>query len=352
MFARLVDKRFDEFAASVNQRNYTQLRVFIMIGLVFAAADVAVEFILGGAARYFLFHVAALVYFIVLHVLYNLVLTQQTKHITLIFYLMEMPLMLIAVYMGTFLDPERPAITIMVFLCALPLFILDKPWRILQYIIAISVIFAVCCGIAKSRALFLTDMADLATYMLIAMAVNAFTLFERIDSVENVVRYRRKAEHDRLTGVYNRGGDERIKMLLENGVPGALLIIDVDDFKGINDAYGHGAGDEALVLLTKAVRREFRTTDVVMRLGGDEFLVYAAGMTDREMCRKKLSDLMQDICSIRVPCEGGIVPLSASIGCVMIGPDAQTEYAQAYKQADACLYRAKAAGKGRFELAE
>lgn len=83
-----------------------------------------------------------------------------------------------------------------------------------------------------------------------------------------------RAEHDPLTGVMNRGAFDSLKLALrDHPVPLALMILDVDVFKGINDTYGHEAGDDVLRQVARLLTHSFRPSDYVIRLGGDEFAV-------------------------------------------------------------------------------
>ncbi|MEA4965366.1 MAG: GGDEF domain-containing protein [Oscillospiraceae bacterium] len=344
----LLDQRFDVFRDQIRLRNYRRIRMFLIIGLLFSAIDAIVNLLLSRFSAFPLAPAAVFFYFFVLTVLYCFLLSERTKHITLIFYLMELPLMALAIWMGTFLDPGCSSITIMVFLCVLPLLILDKPWRVAAYIVATALVYAFCCSVAKAPQQFYADMVNLFLFLSMALAITFFTLMERIDSVESVFQYRSRSERDVLTGIYNRGGDKKISLLLREQVPGAFLIIDVDNFKLINDTYGHYAGDSTLVLLAKTIAKNFRASDIIMRLGGDEFIVYAAGLTDAVLCRKKLEELRTDVQSILVP-EATTLRLTVSMGCVR-NLGLHTDYAEIYEQADRCLYRAKVAGKNRVEI--
>ena len=348
LLQRFFDRRFYMYRDEIRLRNYRKLRGFAAVGLLFSAVNVLAELPLHREAFFPPAFLGVFGYFAVLFVFSRFFLAAGTKRITPIFYLAQLPLMALAILMGSFMDPKRSAITIMVFLCVMPLCILDVPWRVAAYITGNAAAFAVCSWIAKPRAQFRIDLVNLISFWLIAVAVNMFALTERIESVEALTRFRNKAERDTLTGIYNRGGAEKIQLMLHEQIPGAYLIIDVDHFKQINDTYGHEAGDRVLVALSKVIAADFRTTDVTMRLGGDEFSVYAAGLAERAPCEKKLTELLRDVRAIVIP-DAEELRFTISIGCVMnLGQYA--EHTRIYKEADACLYRAKEAGRDRFEL--
>lgn len=343
-------RRFDACAGEIGKRNYYKIKSFCVTGFLVGVINTAAEIALNRMAKFVPVALALVLYFLALLLLHHFFLRRDTKHITLIFYLIELPLMAAAILMGSFLDPLTSAVTIMVFLCVMPLFILDKPLRVVVYITATAAVFGLCSYIAKPAERFTSDMMSLITFWLIAVGVNLFSLQERIESVESMTKYRERSEMDMLTGVYNRtGGDERFIALVHNGIPGAFLILDIDDFKKFNDSYGHAAGDAVLVGVSDAIRRCFRDTDVVMRFGGDEFAVYATGLTERKKCEEKLDALRYHVKKIAVP-ETLSMPVTVSIGCVINAGSG--EHVKLFTLADACLYRAKALGKDRFVIEE
>lgn len=350
LVANCFDPRFSLYRAQISARNAAQLQVFAAVGTTLAALFALMELVLSEAARFFTAGLVILVYFCLLLAVNALALRRETRFATLLCYAEQMPLMLTAILMGTFWDPARSAITILLFLCVLPMLILDAPWRVNLYSTGIAAAYAVCCALAKAPTQFEADMINLLTYWLVSMVVSTFLLRERIDSVAALARSHEEAARDDLTGVYNRrGGSERIARLLERGVPGAFMIVDIDNFKKINDTYGHIAGDEALAKLAEAITRNFRNTDVVMRLGGDEFTVYAVGMVSEVLCRERLQDLLTDVRGIMLEAAGS-APFSVSVGCVLFPEGRCVSYEDVYRRADTCLYRAKGAGRDCYVL--
>ncbi len=341
--------RFDVYKDEINARNAKKLRTFTAYGLMLSLLNAVAELAQLDVACFFDMTVYLVLYFFALHMLF-MFWYRPRRHVTLLFYFIEFPLMALAICLGTFQDPQNPAVAIMVFLCVMPLFILDKPWRIGLYITVSAAAYAVASYNSKDTALYRYDMVNLAAYWLVAMGINYFTLKERIDSVETYVHYREKSEHDILTGTFNRGGgDERIKRFLANGTTGAFLILDIDSFKQINDRYGHIVGDEVLVAVAACLRRSFRAADVVMRMGGDEFAVYAAGLTECSLCKEKLDRLRAEIAALTFSGADGL-RVSISVGCVF-NRGSFVDYMTLYKRCDMCLYMAKKNGKDRYVFA-
>ncbi len=152
---------------------------------------------------------------------------------------------------------------------------------------------------------------------------------------------RRLAERDPLTGLLNRGAFFRItEGVSKSDKPVALLMIDVDRFKEVNDGYGHSTGDLALKRLADLLAVEFRTSDVPARLGGDEFVVLMLDVTpdQREVIRQKVNQMNS---TLREPMDG-LPPISVSVG-VAFSPLGYSQ--KLYGRADQALYRVKQAGR-------
>lgn len=161
-----------------------------------------------------------------------------------------------------------------------------------------------------------------------------------------------QAQTDLLTGLYNKTVTEEIisRLLLDDpDSVHALLVLDLDDLKGINDKCGHVEGDRAIKEITSLIRRHFRSSDVAGRIGGDEFMVFLRDIKDGVQLNAMVSALVRRLGRIVVG-EDGSCRLSVSIGAVLTSPDAQEGFQSLYKRADAALYHVKRKGKNGFAL--
>jgi diguanylate cyclase (GGDEF)-like protein/PAS domain S-box-containing protein len=168
---------------------------------------------------------------------------------------------------------------------------------------------------------------------------------------------RHLANHDPLTGLVNRRRfeEELDRAVAEAGryAPGgALLVVDLDNFKYVNDTFGHAAGDRLLLAVTAALRARLRDSDVIGRLGGDEFGVILA-RTTLEDARTAAADLLvavrEEAC---VEIAGRPVRVSASVGVTPITVEGDTSGEQLLSEADVAMYDAKEAGRDRLSLAD
>lgn len=164
---------------------------------------------------------------------------------------------------------------------------------------------------------------------------------------------RRLSRVDALTELFNRRAIEEMlqdeaRRALRSNRPFSVLMIDADHFKGINDRFGHAAGDEALRHLARVVRAQMRDIDRVGRFGGEEFVVLLPGTASSEALHA--AERVRDALVRRsLTWQGEVVTLTVSVGvAAWRGP--HDEVGALLKRADAALYRAKALGRDRFEL--
>jgi diguanylate cyclase (GGDEF)-like protein len=196
----------------------------------------------------------------------------------------------------------------------------------------------------------LTDLVFFGAVLVVmaVMLVRASAVQERL-----VVALREQARHDSLTGLVNRRVfDETLEETLTRRWDGgmALILIDVDSFKTINDSHGHPVGDDVLVHLADILRDEVRADDAVLsRLGGDELAVLLPGCTAPVAARRaqELLDAVRDR-PLRLP-DGRSIALSISLGVAHVARGGASLRAL-YSSADGALYEAKRAGRGRVAL--
>lgn len=177
---------------------------------------------------------------------------------------------------------------------------------------------------------------------------------------EDVTRERRiqdemalKLKQDDLTKLLNKSTTKsEVEAFLKKNVRGthALMLIDVDNFKGINDTLGHMFGDSVLITIAKKIQDLFRATDIVGRIGGDEFMVF---MKHTDYYQAKLK--AESICkNVRQTYHGGSkeeIEVSCSVGVAIIGTIKES-YSSLFAKADMAMYQAKEAGKNQYRIAE
>jgi two-component system, cell cycle response regulator len=160
------------------------------------------------------------------------------------------------------------------------------------------------------------------------------------------------AEHDSLTGVLNRRAirdvlrRELARCRRENQTLG-VIVADVDHFKKINDHYGHGAGDAALVAVVQRIAATLRPYDVIGRYGGEEFLIIAPGC-DLELAQKLAERVRVAVCNEPIDLGNETATISASLGATLGTATSDPEFL--VEVADAAMYQAKRNGRNRVEV--
>lgn len=165
---------------------------------------------------------------------------------------------------------------------------------------------------------------------------------------------RQQAETDPLTGLANRAifqarYREVVNDSLNHGFASALVLIDLDGFKELNDTFGHLAGDACLCEVAQRLRRAFHNAGLVGRLGGDEFAIILRAPTNPARIARVLQ---QTVTMLSRPLfwNGLRLEVSASIGAALVGRPHRRRIVELFAEADIALYDAKAAGRNRVHL--
>ncbi len=159
-----------------------------------------------------------------------------------------------------------------------------------------------------------------------------------------------RAEQDPLTKLLNKNtGRKQAEEYLSsfsNGARCALLIIDLDNFKQVNDRFGHMFGDSVLVQAAREIKQLFRSQDIICRIGGDEYMILMRGISDRELIRNRCIRLSAALGNIF---ENQLKDLK--IGCsigIALAPEHGNSYIELFQRADQALYQVKKQGKNSF----
>jgi diguanylate cyclase (GGDEF)-like protein len=160
-----------------------------------------------------------------------------------------------------------------------------------------------------------------------------------------------KSQKDGMTDLYNAATTkDLITEFVENkkdDTLDALILIDCDKFKSVNDKYGHFKGNQVLELIAASLKKVFRSTDILGRIGGDEFCIFIKNVPSVDFVREKCLRLIKQINS-KVENAGEEIQVSVSIGVAMIRR--RESYESVFKRADAALYKAKRNRKSRIVI--
>ncbi|MBE5825712.1 MAG: diguanylate cyclase [Butyrivibrio sp.] len=172
-----------------------------------------------------------------------------------------------------------------------------------------------------------------------------------LQNVEQIQGLQKAATTDPMTGLLNKASSQEEIDLLARTTPGALMMIDLDSFKPVNDIYGHAMGDKVLIRFAEIIRSSIRSTDIAGRIGGDEFVVFCKSILDEDVIADKAAYINEQIVLSAKELMGQsmTIPLGASIGCVF-APDEGADFISLYKKADKALYSVKQNGKHGYKV--
>jgi diguanylate cyclase (GGDEF)-like protein/PAS domain S-box-containing protein len=200
------------------------------------------------------------------------------------------------------------------------------------------------------------DVSALLTASLARDADGAprFTIFHVQDISERKAleaRHSHLLDHDFLTGLFSRRRfthelAQQVARVARYGPRGALLLLDLDHFKEVNDHFGHEAGDELLTRIASGLRRRVRRTDVLARFGGDEFALLLP-RADLEEAQTLAHALLLAVRTYVVPSGTGVIRMTASIGIALVNRLSEAELLAC---ADRAMYQAKGAGGDRVAI--
>jgi len=185
----------------------------------------------------------------------------------------------------------------------------------------------------------------------LALAAYLVIVWDLRERRQLAARVQEQANHDPLTQLPNRRFFEQwlgysLAQARRDGAPLALLFLDLDGFKAVNDRHGHKAGDELLVEIARRLRQTVRESDMLARLGGDEFALLAPNAKDGRELAHVAQRLLQVLDDPGQPALSD-QPIGASIGVALFPEDA-TDVQGLFAAADAAMYAAKRAGKNRI----
>lgn len=183
--------------------------------------------------------------------------------------------------------------------------------------------------------------------LITAISINLIIAALRYSLLEEKHQLRKESIVDAMTGLYTRRYFERFFQLhYREDERSAMIHMDLDNFKMLNDTMGHHQGDRLLEQVADILREHFRKTDCVARVGGDEFMVFMTSLEDSRQVFEKMDHILTCF-PILVEEDGREVKISISIGVVFSESGKALKYQEFYEKADAAMYQAKHGGKGR-----
>lgn len=339
------DDFYNRYEDYINKYQLISLELFSVFGIIITFFNVLLQLTFGKLPSFYqsliLFLYCLLMFFV-----YNGYSKTHVKDVRKITSLFAMPILIFSIIMGTILDQNNPAFSFSIAIIGIPLFIFDKPKKILKYISSLLILFLVCSYFSKSRNLFLIDFIHFVIFGTFSIIGTLYVLYLRTISLKNEIKANYRAEHDDLTNCYNRrGGNNLIKRNKLSSEKSAFAIIDVDDFKEFNDLYGHLVGDNILINIADILKRHCHNEESVIRIGGDEFAIYFPDINNEQTLENKFIAIKDDLSNLKI--ENCNKVITVSIGAVIYRKDFNA-FKDVFQEADHLLYSIKENSKDNF----
>lgn len=296
--------------------------------------------------QHLLFFPVVLLYFILAH-FYAKKGSQNVRFITLICLLFVLILFAFTLAIDVFSAPWAPSSFIPLLIIAFPVLFIFRFREIFSAMLFVEIIYVILVKKLKDSAIAEYDVFNSVVAFMFALAVAHIILKLRSEDHDIRSRYKKLSMLDALTGILNKASCENAIIQYLNTRSEhyfALLFIDLDDFKKVNDTAGHYAGDQLLSETGKILFNFFRTSGITGRIGGDEFMVMLKDFHDSEESLRKKCMSLQSALGQTVATHS--LDSTCSIGAILVS-NYHTDFQTAYKLADKSLYEAKTSGKNR-----
>ena len=283
------------------------------------------------------------IYFIFLFILERFFIPKECNHGALLIYAIEAPVLLISILLGSIWDPAHQAMTFFIFLMAMPVFILDRPGRLLCVFACWTILFLLACAAVKPPEILHRDILHAVEFFLASTAVTYVVVRLRRISLQRMGQARYLVEHDELTGARNRKslerhGDDYV------GKPILVVQTELDRLRLFNEFYGNAFGNQMLIEFARLMTESFGK-EHTYRNSGDSMLGIAIDIPQQEYkalideCRAKFRPYEIDGRSVDFSCAFGYVTGTAST---------VEEFQQMIQLANIHAYKARNSGRGQM----
>jgi diguanylate cyclase (GGDEF)-like protein len=273
------------------------------------------------------------------------------RRVILLCLVQEITLMVMILLIDVFSSPVAPACFMPLLVVALPALFTLPPLCNYAVVFLALIAYTAAALVFKDPIIARYDIFTAFVSLFCSIPVSLTILHLRARDHEIRVKYKLLSTRDQLSGILNKdAGIQSCQAYLDAVGEQAscmLLVLDLDDFKLVNDRFGHDTGDELLQSVGHLLSRTFRSTDILCRFGGDEFMVLVKDASDTALLEGKCRLLQQGLSQFTA--DGKPFAVSCSIGAVALS-GSKSDFPSLFHQADMALYEAKRSGKGCYIL--
>ena len=326
------------YKEEINKENRIAIHLLGLAGLPLSVMNAVAQYAASGFGMSLVCSLFMSMYFLLFLVAENFLLPLDYPRATRLLYILETPVMVMAILLGTVLDPSRQAITVLLFLVALPVFIMDKPGRLTLFSGGWVAAFLAMCVIFKDQSLWASDAVHILEFFFTTVALVNVILRIRMESLRHLMQGEYHLAHEQRTGCLNRYAlASRATAYVGQQI--TVLLADMDRFILYNDFYGHDTGMKIMDFFSGALMSCFSAEDTY-HYNGDEFLCVVHGGPEAckekiARCRKALNDFSLD---------GVKLSLTCAFGCAVGTPATAKEFQEMVQLADINTHKAKKSG--------
>ena len=335
-------EEFDRCRKEINDSNRLALHNLAIAGIPLSLSNILAQTIFKGLPNLSLQSCWLLIYFVILFIADRWIIPEDSKNATALIYLAGVPVMVVSILLGTVWDPNHQALTFLLFLLAMPVFVFDHPLRVTGLIFGWSAVFMVLCLFIKNPSTHRGDFFHLLEFGLAALAVSYVMISVRLDALRNLEKTRYLLDHDQLTGLQNNFSLERNASKLL----GKALIVSVNDIDEIGlyrDFYGHEAGDTILKRFADKLCASFGE-EYCFHYNGDELLCIAHDQSESAFLQR-VADCRSEMRNQAL--DGKAIHLNCTVGYVTGTPEDVSDLWNMVQLAEIYAHKARTQGRGQ-----
>lgn len=337
---------------NIRHSNVRLLQLLSIVGFVMILVFFLITPIIFPKWRVSGVYIVFLIFMAIFAILSNTLLKarEQSRAWVLIFaYSFIIGIMLFVIVLDTALFPHAAATFSPVFLVVAPVVFIEAFAPMIVFQTGYLVVFSFATTYFKNITVSRADVFSAVFAYIVSILLYNIVMDLRVRDYIQKVDYRISSEIDSLTGIPNRATSKsRIEHYLamkENSSCCAMIVLDVDNFKQVNDRFGHSNGDVVLREVAQTLRKVFRASDIVGRFGGDEFLIFVKDIYDTTFLEEKCQEINQRTAGILT----GKMRISCSMGVAFLKSETAT-LEELFHVADNAVYEAKSFGKGTYVI--
>lgn len=331
-------EEWNRYKDEINKENRIAIHLLGIAGLPLSLMNAAAQYATSGFGMALVCSLFMSMYFLLFMLAENFLLPLDYPLSTRLLYILESPVMVMAILLGTVLDPGRQAITVLLFLVALPVFIMDRPGRLTLFSGGWVALFLALCVIFKDQSLWATDAVHILEFYFTTVALVNVILRIRMESLRHLMEGEYHLAHEQRTGCLNRYAlASRAGAYAGQRV--TVLLADMDRFMLYNDFYGHETGLKIMDFFTGVLMSAFGGEDTY-HYNGDEFLCVVHG--GPEDCKEKIAQCRKALNDFTL--EDRKLSLTCAFGCAVGTPASTKEFQEMVQLADINTHKAKKTG--------